>query len=118
VSQAALCRELHASLYALAYQLLKWRYGAAPRSRAWQKEIMAEGVRIRVLLEEAPALRPALDRYYKEAYSWARERTLKASDLRGFPPSDSAFTRYEVFAVIDGRLEMVHHFDPNVDAGR
>lgn len=65
-------RELRSRLIQLLMHLLKWKYQSEEQSKSWHRTIKEQRLQIKLVLKDNPSLRPLLQEYVTDAYSYSR----------------------------------------------
>lgn len=78
-------RELERRLEVLILHLLKWQYQPSLRSRSWQLTIREQRLRLQMLLEDSPSLKPYLSRCLAKVYRLAVIGAERETGLDKFP---------------------------------
>lgn len=64
-------RELKSRLIQLLMHLLKWKYQSEEQSKSWHRTIREQRRQIIMVLADNPSLKPLLQEYITDAYSYA-----------------------------------------------
>lgn len=80
-------RELRSRLIQLLMHLLKWKYQHEEQSKSWARTIREQRYQIKMVLKDNPSLKPTLQEYIADAYSYSRTDAHEETGvfLKNFP---------------------------------